>query len=105
VEGITIAGVGVGAPRVRGLVVSLTTGGEDVKGVLLAPAFVHIPRDGSFTGFSASAFNQVKGTQHGLTLGIFNFAHELHGVQLGLLNYAGNNRGIAKLLPFVNAHH
>ncbi|HKV52453.1 MAG TPA: hypothetical protein VJO52_14765 [Gemmatimonadaceae bacterium] len=105
VEGIMIAGVGVGAPRVRGLVVSLAAGGEDVKGALLAPAWVHIPRDGSFTGFSVSAFNQVKGTQHGFTLGIVNFARELHGVQLGLLNYAGNNRGIAKLLPFVNAHH
>jgi len=59
----------------------------------------------TLTGFAASVFNQVKGTQHGLTLGIFNFAHELHGVQVGILNYAGNNTGIAKLLPLVNAHH
>lgn len=105
VEGITIAGIAAGAPRVRGLVASLMAGGQNVKGALLAPAYVRIQRDGSLTGFSLSAFNQVKGTQHGLTLGVFNFAHELHGVQIGLLNYAGNNHGIAKLLPFVNAHH
>lgn len=105
IEGVTIAGLAAGAPRVRGFVVSPVTGGEHVKGVLLSPAWVRIAREGSFTGFAASAFNQVKGTQHGLTLGIFNFAHELHGVQIGVLNYAGNNTGIAKLLPIVNAHH
>lgn len=105
VEGITIAGIAAGAPRVRGLVASLMAGGQNVKGALLAPAYVRIQRDGSLTGFSLSAFNQIKGTQHGLTLGVFNFARELHGVQIGLLNYAGNNHGIAKLLPFVNAHH
>ena len=95
----------MGAPRLRGFVLSPVAGGVWVKGALLAPAWVRIAREGSLTGFAASAFNQVKGTQHGLTLGIFNFAHELHGVQVGILNYAGNNTGIAKLLPLVNAHH
>jgi len=105
IEGITLAGLAVGAPKVHGFVASLVAGGNYVKGGVIAPAWMRISREGSFTGFSLSAFNQVKGTQHGLALGIFNFARELHGVQIGLLNYAGNNSGLAKLLPLVNAHH
>jgi hypothetical protein len=42
--------------------------------------------------------------QHGLTIGIFNYARELHGVQIGVLNYAGNNRGIFRMTPIFNAH-
>jgi hypothetical protein len=50
------------------------------------------------------AYNRVRGRQTGLTIGIVNYARELHGFQLGLINIAGNNRGLAKILPIVNAH-
>ncbi|HEX5408137.1 MAG TPA: hypothetical protein VFW89_00020 [Gemmatimonadaceae bacterium] len=120
VRGVTIAGIGVGAggslegiaisagaagaPRVKGLVLATAAGGDRVTGVILAPAYFRVSRGGRFVGLSASAFNYVKGAQHGLTIGIFNFAHELHGLQLGLLNYAGNNHGLLRLVPLVNAH-
>jgi hypothetical protein len=89
---------------VEGVVVSTLAGAEDAKGIFIAPAYFRITDGGSFTGFSLSAFNHIKGEQHGLTIGILNYARELHGVQIGVLNYAGNNRGGLKLLPVVNVH-
>jgi hypothetical protein len=46
----------------------------------------------------------VRGEQHGLTIGLFNYAESLDGVQVGLLNYAGNNRAGLRWLPIANAH-
>lgn len=103
-KGLAIAGVGVGAPRVEGAVISTTAGAEEARGAFIAPAYFRITREGELTGFSISAFNQIKGKQHGLAIGIFNYAHELHGVQIGVLNYAGNNRSALRLLPVVNVH-
>ena len=104
-EGLVIAGIGAGAPNVRALVISPAAGGESVRGVMLAPAYFRISQGGSFTGLSVSAFNHIRGVQHGLVIGIFNYARELHGVQLGVLNFAGNNHGWSRLLPLVNVHH
>ena len=53
-------------------------------------------------GVSVSSFNHVKGTQRGLTVGVFNYARSLHGVQLGVLNYAKSNRAPFRLLPIIN---
>lgn len=103
-EGLAIAGAAVGAPRIVGAVISPVAGARDAWGVVIAPAYFRITDDGSFTGFAASAFNHIKGSQHGLVIGIFNYARSLHGVQIGLLNYAGNNRKSLRLLPLVNAH-
>jgi len=52
-----------------------------------------------------SSFNQIKGTQHGLAIGIVNFAEELHGLQIGLINIARNNPSGARVLPLLNWHH
>jgi hypothetical protein len=103
-EGLAIAGVAAGAPRVVGAVISPVAGARDARGVVLAPAYFKITDGGSFTGFSASAFNHIKGSQRGLVIGIFNYARSLHGVQIGVLNYAGNNRKSLRLLPLFNAH-
>jgi hypothetical protein len=103
-EGITIAGLGVGAPQVSGVAAALAVGGEDVRWVVLAPAYLRITPGGRLTGVSGSAFNHVRGEQHGLAIGVFNYADELHGVQLGVLNYARNNRKPWRLLPIVNVH-
>jgi hypothetical protein len=48
-----------------------------------------------------SAFNDVRGMQQGLAIGIFNYARTLDGVQVGLLNYAGNKSRL-RLLPLLN---
>ena len=74
---------------------------EDMQGWSTAVAWTKI---GELEGFSVAGFNYIYGSQRGLTIGIVNYAQELHGIQIGLLNYAGNNEGIAKLLPLVNAH-
>ncbi len=103
-KGLAIAGIGVGAPRVEGLVISSTAGAEEARGAFIAPAYFRITDSGELTGFSISAFNHIKGEQHGLAIGIFNDARELHGVQIGVLNYAGNNGGGLKMLPVVNVH-
>jgi hypothetical protein len=104
IAGVAVGGLGVGAPRIRGLVAGLGVGGEDVRGVVIAPAYFYIPEDGRFTGVSISAFNRIRGQQNGLVIGIVNYTPDLHGVQLGLVNWAGNNRAGLKLLPVANAH-
>jgi len=53
---------------------------------------------------SISCYNKIHGVQTGLTIGLFNTADELNGVQIGLINIARNNSGLAKVLPFFNAH-
>lgn len=103
-EGVAIAGGAVGAPRIVGAVLSPVAGARDARGVFIAPAYFRITADGNLTGLSMSAFNHIKGAQHGLTIGIFNYARSLHGVQIGILNYAGNNRKSLRLLPLFNAH-
>ena len=94
----------MGSPWIEGAVFALGVGGEDVRGLVVAPAYFHVPEDGRLTGVSLSAFNRILGEQHGLVIGIINYASSLHGVQLGLLNWAGNNRSGLKLLPIANAH-
>lgn len=69
-----------------------------MKGVVFAGAWMKIEK-GEFTGLSVSSFNQIKGAQHGLAIGIMNFAEELHRVQLGLINIARNNPSGARVLP------
>jgi hypothetical protein len=48
-----------------------------------------------------SAFHDIRGRQHGLTIGIVNIADELHGVQLGLINIA-RNKASFRVLPLFN---
>jgi hypothetical protein len=72
--------------------------------VVLAPAVFDLAPQGSITGVSVSAFNRIRGEQHGLAIGILNYTPSLHGVQIGLINWAGNNRAGLKLLPLLNAH-
>lgn len=103
-DGLAIAGLGAGAPRVHGVVIAPFAGGEDFTGLALAPAYFRVTEGGTLHGVSASAFNQIRGAQHGLTIGIVNYAHQLHGIELGLLNFAGNNHGLARWLPIVNFH-
>jgi hypothetical protein len=105
-RGLAIGGIGVGAPRVEGVILSgAAAGGEDVRWLSIAPAYFRIDGPGGrFTGATVAAFNHIKGTQRGLAIGVFNYATELRGVQIGVLNWAGNNQGARRLLPVVNWH-
>ena len=98
---LSIAGVGIGAPEIRGVAIASAVGGEDIRGLVIAPIYFRVIRGGTMRGVNVSAFNNVTGMQRGLAIGILNIARSLDGVQLGLLNYAGNKRR-AKLLPIIN---
>ena len=104
IRGLAVAALGVAAARIRGAVAALAAGGQDVEGVVIAPAYFDAINDGQFTGFSVSAFNRIRGDQRGLVIGIVNYAARLHGVQIGLLNWADNNPSGLKILPIANAH-
>ena len=113
-RGFAFGGVGAGAPRVRGIAVGLNAGSHDFVGLGIAPLYFKIaserkrstPEDtdeyGYVKGVSVSAWNHVKGEQHGLSIGALNTAWELNGWQFGLLNYAHNNPKGLRLLPVFN---
>ena len=56
------------------------------------------------TGGSIAALNQVHGHQHGVTIGIWNYARTIKGFQLGIINVVGNNPTWARVLPFFNTN-
>jgi hypothetical protein len=101
-RGYALAAFGVGAPRIRGIVMASAAGGQDVEGLIIAPVYFKIERNGRVKGITASAFNHIKGEQFGLSIGLLNYAWEVHGWQIGVLNYAGNNRPGLRLLPLFN---
>lgn len=103
-RGVHVAGVGIAAPTVSGLMVAAAIGGEQITGGMVAPAYFRIESGGRFTGVSISAFNHIRGTQRGLTIGIFNYTRFLRGVQIGVLNYALNNPWPVRILPGLNVH-
>jgi len=103
--------VGVGAsvgavvadPGVRGFALA----GYHVEGAHWIRGFagsVIWNRAVDLTGVAVGGYNCINGEQHGLTIGLYNYARSLHGVQLGLLNNARNNKGIWRVLPLLNVH-
>lgn len=104
-KGITIGGLGAGAPTVKGLTIAgIAAGGMDVKGITIALGTIKVENEGSLKGFSASAFNQIKGKQTGVSLGIVNYARHLNGFQFGLINYVRDNPKYLRILPILNFH-
>ena len=75
---------------------------DDVRGLIIAAIRTRVHWD--MTGVAIAGYNHIHGVQRGLTIGLYNRAEELHGIQIGLLNYAGNNKGIWRWMPIVNAH-
>ncbi len=119
VSGLTVAGLAiVGLESVRGIAVTLgaVESASSVRGLAVAGYRIKSPdvrgfvipvawlRAEALRGVSISAYNRVLASQRGLTIGLVNYARELHGFQLGVLNIAGNNRGVARVLPVMNAH-
>ena len=80
----------------------MAVGAEDVRGLVIAPAYFRIANGGQMRGVNISAYKNVRGTQRGLAIGIFNYARTLDGLQIGLLNYARNKPRGTRLLPIVN---
>lgn len=99
---VTIAGVGIGAPRIEGLAIAPAVGGREVSALAIAPAFFRIDELGMQRGAVLSAVSYIEGTQHGLTIGIVNYTRVLQGVQIGLINIARENPRGRKVLPIVN---
>jgi hypothetical protein len=84
------------------LAIASAVGAEQVRGVVLAPAYFRISKYGRVNGLNVSAFNDVRGVQQGVAIGIFNSARVLDGLQIGLLNYAKNKPKATRLLPLIN---
>lgn len=102
IHGITIAGLGIGAPRLSGAAAALLVGAEMTRGVVLAPILFRTEPGGQLTGISASSVNAVRGSQHGLTIGLVNYAESLRGMQIGVVNIVRDNPRGRKVLPILN---
>jgi len=101
-RGIGIGGLGVGADTLHGILVGgLGCGADELCGVAFGGLMV---KAGELSGAAVSAYTRVRGTQHGITIGLVNIARSLHGIQLGVLNYAGNNPAPFKVLPVLNVN-
>ena len=73
----------------------------ELRGIILSGI---TNRSAGLSGVAVAGYNDIRGKQQGLTIGVYNSADELHGVQIGLLNSARNNRGIFQFLPLINIH-
>jgi hypothetical protein len=87
IRGLTFGGYRVRAPNVEGV-----------------SAAIAMMRTEDLRGLSIAGYNEVRGVQTGITIGLYNTADQLNGVQIGLLNRANNNRPPFRLLPLFNAH-
>jgi hypothetical protein len=101
-SGLSIGGVGVGAPRLEGVAMSIVgAGAQYAHAIVLTAGYFKIEERGRFDGGALAAVTNVKGAQHGLTIGLFNYANELHGAQIGLLNISDND-GRRRVLPLLS---
>ncbi len=104
-HGIAIGGIGIGAPVVKGIAISaIAAGGDQLQGITVAGAWVRVGEDGSSRGLTCAAFNQIKGRQNGLSLGVVNYAGSLYGIQIGLINIVRDNPKFLRILPLLNFH-
>ena len=100
-HGIAIAGLGIGAVEIHGFAAAAAVGAMSVNGIVVAPVLMRVRPDGEFRGASISAFNYIRGEQHGLNIGLINYARSVHGLQVGIINIIGNAKS-HKVLPIVN---
>ena len=104
-RGLTIAGVGVGAPVIEGVTIAgAIVNGKNIQGLTVTLGMMKVSDKGTFGGLSFAGCNWIKGKQSGLTVGLFNYSWLLDGVQIGLINYARNNPKFMRWLPFINWH-
>lgn len=101
--GVALGGIGVGAPSLHGLMIGgVGVGGVDVNAIVMTAGYFHVASDkGSFQGGAIGSVNKIDGVQHGLTIGLFNYAADLHGMQLGIINVSDNG-GHLRVLPIAS---
>jgi hypothetical protein len=120
VRGFALGGFGVVSDpgEIRGIALSLgrVDSPEEIRGAAVGGYRVKAPeisglaasvlmnRSQDFAGFGVAGYNEVRGTQRGIVIGLFNTAEVLRGLQIGLLNHAGNNPPPFRWLPILNAH-
>ena len=103
-RGVAVAGGAAASAHVRGLLAAgLGTGASNLSGVSLTGGYFRI-EDGILRGVSVAGWNDVRGRQHGLAIGLYNYTRHLSGVQIGLVNVARNNPSGLRVLPLVNAN-
>jgi hypothetical protein len=103
-RGLTAGGLGAGASTVEGVMIGgLGAGAENLTGASIAGGYVRL-EGGVLRGASVAGWNDIRGRQRGLTIGLYNYARDLAGIQIGLLNVARNNPPGLRALPFVNAN-
>jgi hypothetical protein len=102
IRGLSLAVGGVGAVELQGIAVSgLGAGAKYAHAIILTPGYFKIEDDGRFDGGAIGGITNVRGAQHGLTIGLFNYARELHGAQIGLINVSEND-GNRRVLPLLS---
>ena len=100
--GLVVGGVGAGIAELSGVAIGgLGVGVGSGRGLVIAPGYFELAREGTFRGVSVSAFNHTRGAYRGLQIAILNVADELHGWQVGLLNIARNKDSFS-VLPLLN---
>jgi hypothetical protein len=102
-RGIAIGGIGVGASELIGFAAGgIAVGAHNARAVVLTAGLLRIENDGSFRGVSINATgSMIKGTQHGLVIGLINYTRRLDGMQVGLINIIDEAKA-HRVLPFVN---
>jgi autotransporter translocation and assembly factor TamB len=92
ITGLSVGGVGVGAAGLKGVALSIVgAGAQYAQAIVLTGGYFKIEEDGRFDGGAVAAITNVRGVQHGLTIGLFNYTRELHGAQVGLINVSDND--------------
>jgi hypothetical protein len=99
---LSVAGLGLGASRIEGAAAALVVGTEDARGVIIAPALFRTERGGRITGATVSSVNAVRGYQHGISIGLVNYAERLKGLQIGAVNIVRDNPAPFRVLPIIN---
>ncbi len=103
-KGVSIAGLAAGAPSVKGLTIAGgVVGGQRLVGVHIAGGSVHAIDNGEMVGLAISAFNYIRGTQTGISIGLVNYAWRVRGLQLGVVNIVRDNPTPLKVLPVLNS--
>lgn len=123
IQGIAIAGVGMGSETIKALAITPVIGAVSITGFIVAPFYMQTGysskhrrigdsksgdstitelTEGVFKGLSVSAYNNIKGDQVGVTLGVVNRTHRIRGVQFGLINIVKENPRGLRVLPIFN---
>lgn len=101
-KGLSIGGVGVGAPAISGVVLTpIAAGTLNAHAIVVSGLYFKVEESGRFDGGAISSVTNIQGAQHGLTIGLINYARELHGLQIGLLNIS-DNEGHRRVIPIVS---